>query len=43
LRDRQKCRCGKSKHRDKNIDDRSEPRVINEEMREFHDPAQPWF
>src|SRR5260221_10823545 len=43
LGDWQECRGGKSEHHDEDIDDRSEPRVIDEEVREFHDLPQPWL
>ena len=33
----------KSEHHDEDIDDRGEPRMINEEVREFHDPTEPRF
>ena len=36
LGDRQERRRRQAEHRDEDIDHRSEPRVINEEMREFH-------
>jgi hypothetical protein len=43
LGDRQDHHRRQAEHQDENIDDRSEPRMINEEMRDFHDLAGPWL
>src|SRR3984893_14476448 len=40
---RQECCRGKSEHHDEDTDDRGESRVVNEKMREFHDPTEPGF
>src|ERR1700733_8752789 len=40
---RQECCRSKSEHHDEDTDDRGEPRVVNEEMRKFHDPTEPRF
>ena len=40
LRDRQERRRGQTEHHDEDIDHRGEPRVVNEEVREFHGSPQ---
>ena len=40
LGDRQECRRRQAEHHDEDIDHRSEPRMINEEVREFHGSTQ---